>query len=308
MQHPRPSRLLCCVVLLQGPERATTCFGSKCSLLRMLLSVTVPEGLEPGDSMLIAAPDGQEFELCVPDGCFGGTLIDVELPIAEQPRSRRVTPALLTEQPRSRRVTAEALPIGEHPRSRRATPALPAMTLVSLTVPDGLYAGMEMNVDWGGLAYTIIVPDGSAAGDVIDIELPALEAANPTGPPPEGEAEALLSFMLAEMSTADDDCPPPPLPPPRLKRPPVEPLPLPEECPHRYKPGQRVHVLRSNGAVTLATVEHGYEMMFDTLYQVRTDDGLMKAAVAEEELSEAPDASPDPWSGFTDFMMGEDEY
>ena len=72
--------------------------------------------------------------------------------------------------------------------------------------------------------------------------------------------------------------------------------------------GQRVHVLRSNGAVTLATVEHGYEMMFDTLYQVRTDDGLMKAAVAEEELSEAPDASPDPWSGFTDFMMGEDEY
>ena len=77
---------------------------------------------------------------------------------------------------------------------------------------------------------------------------------------------------------------------------------------HRYKPGQRVHVLRSNGAVTLATVEHGYEMMFDTLYQVRTDDGLMKAAVAEEELSEAPHAAPDPWSGFTDFMMGEDDF
>ena len=182
----------------------------------MLLTVTVPEGLGPGDSMLIAAPNGQEFELCVPDGCFGGELIDVELPITEQPRSRRVTPALPTEQPRSRRVTAEALPIGEPPRSRRATPALPAMTLVSLTVPDGLYAGMEMNVDWGGLAYTIIVPDGSAAGDEIDIELPALEAANPTAPPPEGEAEALLSLMLAEMSPAAAASPPPPLPPPPL--------------------------------------------------------------------------------------------
>ena len=273
----------------------------------MLLTVTVPEGLGPGDSMLVAAPNGQEFELCVPDGCFGGAMIDVELPIEERPRSRRVTPALPTEEPRSRRVTAEALPIGEQPRSRRVTPALPAMTLVSLTVPDGLCAGMEMNVDWGGLNYTVIVPDGSAAGDEINIELPALEAANPTAPPPEGEAEALLSFMQAEMSIADDDCPPPPLPPPRVKRPPAKPLPPPEECPHRYKPGQRVYVLRSNGAVTLATVEHGYEMMFDTLYQVRTDDGLMKAAVAEEELSEAPDAPPDPWSGFTDFMMGEDD-
>jgi len=273
----------------------------------MLLTVTVPEGLGPGDSMLVAAPNGQEFELRVPDGCIGGAMIDVELPIEEQPRSRRVTPALPTEEPRSRRVTAEALPIGEQPRSRRVTPALPAMTLVSLTVPDGLCAGMEMNVDWGGLNYTVIVPDGSAAGDEINIELPALEAANPTAPPPEGEAEALLSFMQAEMSIADDDCPPPPLPPPRVKRPPAKPLPPPEECPHRYKPGQRVYVLRSNGAVTLATVEHGYEMMFDTLYQVRTDDGLMKAAVAEEELSEAPDAPPDPWSGFTDFMMGEDD-
>ena len=273
----------------------------------MLLTVTVPEGLGPGDSMLVAAPNGQEFELCVPDGCFGGAMIDVELPVEEQPRSRRVTPALPTEEPRSRRVTAEALPIGEQPRSRRVTPALPAMTLVSLTVPDGLCAGMEMNVDWGGLNYTVIVPDGSAAGDEINIELPALEAANPTAPPPEGEAEALLSFMQAEMSIADDDCPPPPLPPPRVKRPPAKPLPPPEDSPHRYKPGQRVYVLRSNGAVTLATVEHGYEMMFDTLYQVRTDDGLMKAAVAEEELSEAPDAPPDPWSGFTDFMMGEDD-
>ena len=90
--------------------------------------------------------------------------------------------------------------------------------------------------------------------------------------------------------------------------PPGGPWPAPSALQQRLGlPGQRVHVLRSNGAVTLATVEHGYEMMFDTLYQVRTDDGLMKAAVAEEELSEAPDAPPDPWSGFTDFMMGEDD-
>ena len=245
----------------------------------MLLTVTVPDGLGPGDSMLVAAPDGQEFSLRVPDGCFGGASIDVELPIDEQP---------IDEQPP------------------------PATTLVSLTVPDGLYAGMEMSVDWGGLAYTITVPDGSAAGDEITIELPALEAADPTGgaaaPPMEEDADLLLSFMMAEMSTVDDDCPLPPPPPPRLKRPPAEPMPaLAEPCHLLYKPGQRVHVLRSNGAFTLATVEYGYEMMFDTLYQVRADDGLMKAAVPEEELSDAPDASPDPWSGFTDYMMGDDD-
>lgn len=242
----------------------------------MLLTVTVPDGLGPGDSMLVAAPDGQEFSLCVPDGCFGGSSIDVELPVAEQPS--------------------------------------PATTLVSLTVPDGLCAGMEMNVDWGGVAYTIAVPDGSVAGDEITIELPVLEAADPTGgaaaPSLEEDADLLLSFMMAEMSTADDDCAPllPPPPPPRLKRPPEPQVPaLAEPCPHLYKPGQRVHVLRSNGAVTLATVEYGFEMLFDTLYQVRTDDGLMKAAVPEEELSDAPDAAPDPWSGFTDFMMGDDD-
>ena len=72
--------------------------------------------------------------------------------------------------------------------------------------------------------------------------------------------------------------------------------------------GQRVHVMRSNGRYTLATIEYGYEMIFDRLYQVRTDDGLMKAAVDEQEMVEAPEAEPDPWLGFTDFLMGDEGF
>ena len=34
------------------------------------------------------------------------------------------------------------------------------------------------------------------------------------------------------------------------------------------------------------------------------DDGFLD----EEEMVEAPEAPPDPWAGFTDFMAGEVEY
>ena len=245
----------------------------------MLLTVTVPDGLYPGDVMMVAAPNGQEFELSVPVGCFAGSAIEVDLPVEEE-----------------------------------AAPPDPAMTQVTLTVPDGLYAGMDMSVDWGGVSYTIAVPEGVGPGHEISIELPALpDGGAPPGPaPPDPEADALLAHMMAEMDTADADDTQPlrvesPKPPPK-----AAPAPAPaveaDYSAYRFKPGQRVHVLRSTGAYALATVEFAYEMLFDTLYQVRTDDGLIKAAVNEEEMVEAPEAPPDPWAGFTDFMAGEVEY
>ena len=301
----------------------------------MLLTVTVPEGLYPGDAMLVSAPDGQQYEICVPDGCFAGMAIDVDLPVD--------VPA-----------------IDETP----STSAAIRVTLVTLTVPDGLSAGMEMSVDWGGVMYNILVPDGVGAGQEISIELPSLEEPtpaleeptpalekptpafqepppyhDPTGPrtshgmsPSRGytgpeertfltqldDAEdKLLSFMMDEMHMAGEDDGRPPSPPTvPLKKPPPPPPSHSlqrvvdidaEYAGYRFRPGQRVHVMRSNGQFTLATVEYGYAMIFDLLYQVRTDDGLMKAAVDEQDMVEAPEAPPDPWAGFTDFMMGDDD-
>ena len=51
----------------------------------MLLTVTVPDGLYPGDTMVVSAPDGQQFDICVPDGCFAGATIDVDLPVGDFP-------------------------------------------------------------------------------------------------------------------------------------------------------------------------------------------------------------------------------
>ena len=46
----------------------------------MLLQVQVPDGLNPGDTMMVGH-GGQEFAITVPDGVHGGCLLDVDLPV-----------------------------------------------------------------------------------------------------------------------------------------------------------------------------------------------------------------------------------
>ena len=48
---------------------------------------------------------------------------------------------------------------------------------VTLQIPLGTYAGDEMSVEWGGVSYSIAVPEGSGPGQEIIVELPALEEA-----------------------------------------------------------------------------------------------------------------------------------
>ena len=65
---------------------------------------------------------------------------------------------------------------------------------------------------------------------------------------------------------------------------------------HRYGPGARVQCLRSNGSYTAGTVVTSFEGVFDVLYTIRLENGLVKQAVPEDELYSADDAD-DPGYG-----------
>jgi len=115
----------------------------------MLLQVEVPAGLISGDPFNVEA-GGLNFEICVPDGVGGGDLIDVDLPID----------------------------VPETPTTEQAG-AQPLLVPVTLTVPDGVFPGMEMAVEWDGVSYNIAVPDGVGPGQEITVELPAAPQLEP---------------------------------------------------------------------------------------------------------------------------------
>ena len=104
----------------------------------MLLQVTVPAGLQPGDPMSIEY-EGQEFTITVPDGCFEGMAIEVDLPVGED-----------------------------------STPPPPpaANVSVEVVVPDGVFAGEEFLVEFDGQQFNIAVPEGCGPGDPIQVEVP----------------------------------------------------------------------------------------------------------------------------------------
>ena len=117
----------------------------------VLMQIEVPAGLGPGDAMSVMAGD-QEFTVTVPDGVGEGMLIEVDLPVAEDPGAGP------SEEP-------------------------PATERVVLEVPQGIYPGQVFTVatHWGG-EFEIACPDGVGPGDSIEVELPTQEASAPPEP------------------------------------------------------------------------------------------------------------------------------
>eukprot|EP00966_Prymnesium_polylepis_P315597 7292390-Prymnesium_polylepis.1 len=109
------------------------------------MQVEIPQGLIPGDQMAVHA-DGTEFVVVVPDGCYEGDLIEVDVPAVDE------------------------------------TPPLAAGTeQVQIAIPGGCFAGDPISVQatWGG-AFEVVVPDGCRPGDIIEVDLPTQEAAGGT--------------------------------------------------------------------------------------------------------------------------------
>ena len=179
------------------------------------------------------------------------------------------------------------------------------MVLMTVLVPDGLFAGDVMMVESGGGNYEILVPPGCKGGMPIEIDLPGGE----DEPPPADEAgggtvpveitvpdgvEMGQSFsvdfggtiydivcpdgcfpgsaIVVELpaSSADDDRgAPPPQPPPPEPPPPPEEEPAEQPSHFKFHPGQRVELYRSDGAESPGYIVCGFEGVFDVCYKVK---------------------------------------
>lgn len=185
-----------------------------------LLTIAVPPGLYAGDEMAVEAPDGNVYNVIVPDGVEGGMSIEVDLPGGTD----------------------------DHASTSGTQP-------VELVVPDGVAPGQPFTVEFNGASYDIVCPDGCRAGDAIVVELPA--------------------------ALPDDDN--------ETAAPPAEP-PAAEQPEHfKFKPGQRVELIRAGRGdeevTSSGTIVCGFEGVFDVCYKVKLDNGLFKEAVPEDEIS-----------------------
>ena len=105
----------------------------------MLLQVTIPDGLYPGDPMTIAVGN-DEFTIIVPDGVACGEVLDVDLPLAGETAAMETAPST-----------------------------------VLVVVPDGCFEGDEFIVALEGREFSIGVPAGCGPGIEIEVEVPAPE-------------------------------------------------------------------------------------------------------------------------------------
>jgi hypothetical protein len=190
-------------------------------------------------------------------------------------------------------------------------------TEVTFTVPDGVYAGDEFMLEYNGTELMVLCPDGCGPGDAISLQLDLpqpLEAESGDGPSqvtivvPAGcyaGDEFTVEFNGQSFNICvphgcypgDEltvDVPEPePLPSKRhdQKRkaapsPAAAPAPAAEDPGYKFKPGQRVELIRSDGAYSPGTIVCGFEGVLDVMYKVQLDNGLFKEAVPEEDISD----------------------
>jgi hypothetical protein len=276
----------------------------------MLLQVTVPEGLQAGDTMMVGH-HGQEFAITVPEGVQGGCLLDVDLPIDDS--CAGVT----------------------------SLPSLPSPSSVIVVVPDGCYEGDEFTVSFNSKEFNICVPGGCQGGDEIEVEVPEAEdeeesplrksprhtreEAPPVLPPESPEelvdmramvcglvSNGLLNSRKGTLVSYDassglyrlaiDKM----YPHVFIRRENLLPLPWEEEPddsnneePLQAPPagvhyvGDRVNVERSNGRTSLATVVE-YDEGFET-FTVDVGNGVLKYGVEESYIT--PHETSNDWVG-----------
>ena len=96
----------------------------------MLMLVTIPGNLQPGDLFSVAA-SGQEWSITCPDGVFGGQELEVELPIED-----------------------------EEPHQTGCAPSY--SDFVDVSVPDGIGPGDEFLVELcDGFQFYVMAPAGA---------------------------------------------------------------------------------------------------------------------------------------------------
>jgi hypothetical protein len=130
---------------------------------------------------------------------------------------------------------------------------------VTIVVPAGCYAGDEFTVEFNGQSFNICVPHGCYPGDELTVDVP--------------EPEPLPSKLHDQKRKA-------------APSPAAAPAPAAEDPGYKFKPGQRVELIRSDGAYSPGTIVCGFEGVLDVMYKVQLDNGLFKEAVPEEDISD----------------------
>ena len=144
-----------------------------------------------------------------------------------------------------------------------------------VVVPKGLCAGDIMEVSDGADEalgedeLQVVVPEGVFEGEMFTVETSAgrcFDLIVPDGCGPGSTVVCSVPTDSESSSSATDG-----------------------EGEYKFRPGQLVQVLRTDGSYSEGTVLSGYEGVFDALYEVRLANGLTKHAVAEHEMYDALD-------------------
>lgn len=110
-----------------------------------MLEVVVPEGVAGGEALNVTSPEGDEFEVTVPEGLVPGMCFLVDLPVQERPASG-------------------------------------AEEVVMVEVPEGVeeHGVFIVEAPWGG-AFEVSVPPGLGPGATMEVALPRADSALAAG-------------------------------------------------------------------------------------------------------------------------------
>ena len=272
-----------------------------------ILDVIVPDGVLPGELLSIDAGGGRLLEVCVPPGCYGGDSLSVAIEEGEEPDMQGSTSDVVVRHQRADcELPARPCP-HSHQRAQRPCSLCtqePTMETLQVEVPDGLSEGESFLVEtsWGG-CFDVCVPPGCPPGTHIFCELPL-----PPSPPPDWspgqsgsessreprERRVSREVPASHVSSSRSRRPSHEVPLSSVSRRHVDeprdcameqtiepspdeagegdglatPISAPPNEGHKYRPGTRVHVLRTDGSYSAGCVWSSYDGVFDVLYQV----------------------------------------
>ena len=240
----------------------------------VLLDVVVPHGLSAGDELTVEH-DGTSLVVVLPPGYLPGDTLPIETPSPLKHRHRNKSSDCI-------------------------------MVNFEVVVPEGVCAGDYFTIETEFGAFEVLCPEGCGEHETINVELPmpgdhyfvdniaeeeepserpsspppAFEELNKTGGWPQQKPPSPSSSFSnkprsrrasKELACGDDGR---------------------SDPSHRYKPGQKVQVMRTDGSYSTAVVEYSYDGVFDVLYCVRLEDnGLWKQAVPQDEMYDASDSN-----------------
>ena len=145
---------------------------------------------------------------------------------------------------------------------------------VSVVIPEGVYEGDSFTCEMAtGVLFDIIVPPGCGPGDAVFCQVPVGEGGGSLRGSRRPSTEDIGSSGSSSSSSdasLDHDA----------------------SSDHKYRSGQQVMVLRTDGSFSKATIVSSFEGVFDVLYEVRLESGLSKPAVAESDMYDASMTPP----------------